>query len=177
MFYLLFCSLHGKTALDSRLGEKTFAQIHKRFLSHLAKSLDCADGLLWMDTGRDCLFLLPPRAKSAEAAVEACLRMIISSPLDIIETLGLLIPVNLTFALHYGSINYKPPGKTGTVVSDAVNATFHLGSKKAESSRLTISGDIPGGSIPKALQDLFVYSGEYEGRKTWHTRKFSYGKS
>jgi hypothetical protein len=175
-FYLLYCSLQGKTALDARLDDKTINQIHKRFLSVLSGYLQEADGLLWMNTGRDCLFLLPPRVKCVEAAVKACIGMIVSAPLFVLETFGISIPANFIFAMHYGTVTYKPPGRTGTVVSDAVNSIFHLGAKKSEPGRLTISGELPDISIPAALHDLFLPAGEYEGRKIWHTKKFSYAK-
>jgi len=176
-FYLLYCSIHGKSSLDSRFEEKTIAKVHKRLLNFLSNIFDESDGQLWMNSGKDCLFLFPPKAKSAEAVIEACIRMIICAPLITMETLAITVPVNFNFALHYGTISYKPPGKTGTVVSDAVNAIFHLGAKKAETGRLTVSGDIPDGSIPKSLEDCFVYAGVYEDRKIWHTRKFCYEKT
>jgi len=176
-FYLLFCSLQGKSALESRIGEKVLMQIHKKFASLLVSNLKEADGLFWVDTGKDCLFLLPPKAKCAEAAIKTCLRMIAAAPQIVLETLGITIPANFIFAIHYGSINYKPPGKTGTVVSDAVNSIFHLGAKKSEPGRLTVSGELPEVSIPKVLQDLFVPFGEYEGRKIWHSKKFNYAKT
>jgi len=176
-FYLLYCSLQGKVSLETRLGEKVLSQVHKRFAAFLSGKLREADGLLWMDTGRDCLFLLPPRAKNAEAAIKACVGIIAGAPLTVLETFGISIPANFVFALHYGSISYKPPGKTGTVVSDAVNSIFHLGAKKSEPGRLTISGGLPDASVPKACHDLFVSFGEYEGRKIWHTKKFSYAKA
>jgi hypothetical protein len=175
-FYLLYCSLQGKTALDARLNDKTLNQIHKRFLSLLSGYMQAGDGLLWMNTGRDCLFLFPPRAKCAEAAIKACLGMIVSAPLFVLETFGISIPANFIFAMHYGTVTYKPPGKTGTVVSDAVNSIFHLGAKKSEPGRLTISGELPDVSVPASLQDLFVPAGEYEGRRIWQTKKFSYAK-
>jgi hypothetical protein len=175
-FYLLYCSIHGKTSLESRLVEKAVVQVHKRLCNYLSNIFSPSDGLLWMDSGKDCLFLLPPKAKCAELAVETCIRSIIATPLVTLETLAITLPVNLVFALHYGSISYKPPGKTGTVVSDAVNTIFHLGLKKAEPGRLTFSCDIPNGSIPKSLQDCFVPAGEYEGLDIWHSRKFSYEK-
>jgi len=175
-FYLLYCSLQGKTALDARLDDKMLNQIHKRFLSLLSGYMQAGDGLLWINTGRDCLFLIPPRAKCAEAAIRACISMIVSAPLFVLETFGITIPANFVFAMHYGSVTYKPPGKTGTVVSDAVNSIFHLGAKKSEPGRLTISGELPDVSIPESLQDMFVSAGEYEGRKIWHTKKFNYSK-
>jgi hypothetical protein len=173
-FYLLHCSITGKTSLEARLGEKTAALVYKRFQSLLTKNFSQGDGLLWMDTGKDCLFLFPPKAKNIESALMACIRMLINSPLIAIEMLGLSVPADFAFALHYGSISYKPPGKTGTVVSDAVNAVFHLGTNKAEPGRLTITCDIPDVSIPKSCQNLFSSCGMYESRKIWHTKKFNY---
>ncbi|MCL2174806.1 MAG: hypothetical protein FWB73_02055 [Treponema sp.] len=175
-FYLLYCSLQGKTSIESRFEEKTSAQIHKRFLNLLTQNLNAGDGLLWIDSGKDCLFLIPPKIKNIEQAAEACMKMIISAPVITMETLAITIPVNFIFALHYGSLSYKPPGKTGTIISDAVNAIFHLGTKKAESGRLTITSDIPDGSIPKPLEDCFFPIGVYEGRKIWHSKKFNYEK-
>jgi len=175
-FYLLYCSLQGKIPLDSRLDEKTVANIHKRFVSLLSTAMNEGDGLLWINTGNDCLFLFPPRAKCAEAAIKACVGMIVSAPLFVLETFGISIPANFIFAMHYGTVTYKPPGKTGTIVSEAVNSIFHLGSKKSEPGRLTISSELPDASVPPAFQDLFVPAGEYEGRKIWHTKKFSYAR-
>jgi len=175
-FYLLYCALQGKVALDSRLDDKTVAQIHKNFLTHLDENLQDSDGLLWMNTGKDCLFLIPPRAKCVEEAIKACVRMVISAPQIVLETLDLSIPSNIVFALHYGTLSYKQPGKTGTVVSDAVNFIFHLGAKKSQPGRLTISGDLPDVTVPQNLQDLFIPAGEYEGRKIWQTKRFSYVK-
>jgi len=175
-FYILYCSLQGKFPFDSRLDEKTVAQIHKRFLSLLSGYMREGDGLLWMNTGKDCLFLFPPRVQCAQAAVKTCIRMIVSAPLFVLETFGISIPANFVFAMHYGTITYEPPGKTGTIVSDAVNSIFHLGAKKAEPGRLTVSSELPDVSVPASLHDLFVPAGEYEGRKIWHTKKFNYSK-
>ena len=175
-FYLLHCAIKGKMSLNTRLGEINHAHLQQRLLAYLYHSFRDADGLVWMDSGKDFLFLLPPKTKNAEVVAKACLKMLASAPLIAIESLGLTIPVNFVFAMHYGSIRYSPPGKTGTVVSDAVNFIFHLGGKKAEPGRFTISGELPDGSIPKALEDCFVSSGEFEGRKTWHTKKFEYAK-
>ena len=176
-FFLMYCSLQGKTSLSTRLGEKAHAHVRHRFIRYLLQNFQEAEGLLWMDTGKDFLFLLPPKAKSAEAAVKTCMRMLVSAPISAIEVMALTIPVDYVFALHYGTINYSPPGTTGTVVSDAVNFIFHLGAKKSEPGRLTISDEIPDNSIPKTLEDSFVSAGEYQGRKIWHTKKISYNKS
>ena len=175
-FYLLYCAIHGKTALNTRLGEKAYDHLRQRLLAYLFQSFREGDGLAWIHSGNDFLFLLPPKVKNAEAATKACVKMLASAPLVAIEALGLPVPVNFVFALHYGSIRYSPPGETGTVVSDAVNFAFHLGGKKAEPGSFTISDELPDGSIPQALEDCFVPFGEFEGRKIWHTKKFGYSK-
>jgi len=176
-FYLFYCALQGKVPLDSRLEGKVLTQVHKKFVNLLSGRLKDADALLWMDTGKDCLFLIPPKAKCVELVIKASLGMIASSPLLVLETLNITVPSSFIFALHYGSISYSPPGKTGTIVSDAVNSVFHLGAKKAEPGRLTISGALPDVSIPKSCYDIFASCGEYEGRKIWQTKKFKYEKA
>jgi hypothetical protein len=175
-FFILYCSLKGKTPLDTRLDDKTINQIYQKFLNILDNDFYEGDGLLWMNTGRDCLFLLPPRVKSVDSVIKACMKMIVSAPMISTESLGIPVPTNFVFVLHYGSVSYKPPGKTGTVVSDAINFIFHLGTKKAQAGRLTISSEVPDKTIPLPLQDCFVPAGEFEGRKIWHSRKFSYAK-
>jgi hypothetical protein len=175
-FYLMYCSLEGKIPLDERLDDKIIAQIHLRFLDCLEDNFHEGDGLLWMNSGKDCLFLIPPKAKCAEAVVKACINMIVSSPVIVLESFGLKFPANFIFALHYGLVNYKPPGKTGTVVSEAVNYIFHLGTKKAEPGRLTISGSLPDKTIPQSLYDSFVSAGKFQDHNVWHTKKFSYSK-
>jgi hypothetical protein len=175
-FYLVYCCLQGKTQLDTRLGEKVFAKMHHLFMSHLARNFQEGDGLAWMNSGKDCLFLFPPKAKCGEAAVKTCLKLLVSAPLIMLETLNLTLPAGFVFALHYGNLSYSPPGHTGTVVSDAINFIFHLGAKRAQPGRLTLSGELPDGTIPKALEDSFVSAGEYEGRRIWHTKKITYAK-
>lgn len=175
-FYLLYCSIEGKTQLDSRFNEKIVSEIHKQFVELLKDNFEGSDGLLWMNTGRDCLLLIPPKQKNIEAAIKSCFRMLVSAPLSSLEYFDVTMPLNFIFALHYGTIKYKPPGQTGTVVSDAINFIFHLGSKKAEMGRLTLSGELPGVSVPKQLQDCFVSTKDFEGRKIWQSRKFEYPK-
>jgi class 3 adenylate cyclase len=172
--YLLYASLQGKTGLSARLGEAAYEQLYRKLLMFFQGHFQSAEGLLWMKTGEDCLFLVPPKTKCVEMTIVSCLRMLISAPQIAIETLNLNIPVNFVFGLHYGSVTYKPFGETGTVVSDAVNFIFHLGTKHAEPGRLTVSDEVPDLTISPRLKNLFVKAGEFEGRRLVHTRKFSY---
>jgi hypothetical protein len=173
-FYLLYCSLHAKTALNALLGEAAYTQLYQRMIVYLKQQFQEAECQLWIDSGKDCLFLLPPKLKCAGAAITSCIRMLLSAPLIANETFNLRVAVNFVFALHYGSVSYHPPGKTGTVVSDAMNFIYHLGAKKTEIGRIAVSSELPDGSIPAPLEDFFVSNGSFENRKIWHTKKFSY---
>jgi hypothetical protein len=173
---ILYCSLQGKVPLNTRLGEEAYAMLHQRLMAYLFKNFKDGDGLVWLDSGRDFLFLLPPKAQYAQTVITACIKILVSAPLIAMEVLGLTMPVNFVFAFHYGPITYSPPGNTGTVISDAVNFIFHLGHKKAQPGRITISDQLPDGSVLKIFEDCFISAGEYEEYKVWHTKKFGYLK-
>ena len=173
-FFFLFVSFSGKTNLRSQVGEKAFITIKNRLREELQQKLEEADALLWMEAEDICLFLVPPRASSGMLAVEAGLKMILGSRLASIEKLGLSFPVDFTFALHYGNTVYNTPGKTGDVVSESVNYIFHLGTKRAEPGRFTISDEVPKEVIPQGLMDLFRPAGTFEGIAISQSRNFVY---
>ena len=171
-FFFLFVSLSEKSNLRAMVGEAGFTSLKNRLRDVLQQNFREADALLWMETEENNLLLVPPRVSNGKAAVEAALKMILNSKLIGIEKLGLSIPVEFTFALHFGKTVFQAPGKTGCVISESVNYIFHLGAKKAESGRLTISGDIPDAAIPEGLRDMFRPNGEFEGIPISHSRRF-----
>jgi hypothetical protein len=171
-FLFLFVSLPETPNLRARLGEAALKPLQNRWRDILQQHLQESQALLWMETEFLCLFLVPPKAACGKAAVEASLRMIAGCRLIAIEKLGLSMPVNFTFALHYGKTIFRAPGKTGTVVSDAVNYIFHLGTKQAEPGRLTLSAGPCGDAVPEGLKDLFIPAGTYEGIPILHSRRF-----
>jgi len=171
-FCFLYVAASAQMNLKTRLGEAGYIAFRDRLRHQVQQGLSEADALLWMETESSALYLVPPYARNAAVATEACLRMLLCSPLLGYERLGLPFPIELTFALHYGSAEFEPPGKTGTIVSDAVNFSYHLGVKRAEPGRLTISGEAAGLAVPRPLADLFVPAGSFEGRSILHSRRF-----
>jgi hypothetical protein len=155
------------------LGESSFSVIRNRLRDVLQQALREAEALLWMESETNCLFLVPPGAANGKVAIEAALKLILNSRFMSIEKLGLSVPVELTCALHYGKTVFHEPGKTGTVISDAVNYIFHLGTKRAEKGRLTISGDVPAEIRSEGFADLFSSAGVYEDIPIDHSRKFT----
>ena len=171
-FFFLYFSFSGKLTLRTHVGETVMAALKKHLRDVLQHYLWEANALLWMETEESSLFLIPPRAANCRAAVEASLKMILNSHLIGIEKLSLGIPVEFTFALHYGKTIFQEPGKTGTVISETVNYIFHLGTKKAEAGRLTVSGHVPAEAVPDGLLDFFNPAGIFEGIPIRHSKRF-----
>jgi hypothetical protein len=173
-FFFLFVSLEGERGLRGRVGEANFSNVRNRLRALLQQRLEPSKALLWMETESNSLFLIPPKAPLVRQALVSSLKILMAAPLIGLENLGISFPLYFTFALHYGKTVYHAPGKTGTVVSDAVNFIFHLGTKRAESGRLTVSGETPAEAIPEELEDMFQDSGEFEGRSLRHSRRFTW---
>ena len=171
-FFFLFFSFFGKLTLRSLVGETVLAALKKHLRDVLQQYLWEANALLWMETKDSSLFLVPPRTANSRAAIEAALKMLLNSHLIGIEKLSMGISVEFTFALHYGKTIFQVPGKTGTVISEPVNYIFHLGTKKAETGRLTISSHVPMEAIPGGLLDFFTPAGIFEGIPVHHSKRF-----
>ena len=173
-FFFLFVSLSGKSDLRSTVGEVSFKTVKNRLNDVLQQVLWKANALLWMETEGSSLFLVPSGLPHGKAAIEETLKIILNSKLIGLEKLGLSVPVEFTCALHYGQTVFQPPGKTGSVISETVNYIFHLGSKKAEEGRLTISGDVPEEVFSSGLQDFFSPAGVFEGIPVRQSKRFVY---
>ena len=173
-FFFLFVSLSGKSNFRSMLGDAAFAAMRLRLREVLQQGLSGTDALLWMETEQNSIFLVPPRKINGMAVIEAALKLLANSHLVAVEKLGLTSPVEFTFVLHYGETLFQAPGKTGAIISESVNYIFHLATKRAEPSRLTISCDVPEDAFPDGLKDLFLSVGTFEGVPIKHSKRFTF---
>jgi hypothetical protein len=171
-FLFLYVALKGKTDIRAIVGEAAFTTVKNRLRDILQSRFAEAEGLLWMETEDASLFLFPPKADKGKLAVEAILKMILNAKLISIEKLDIATPTDFTMALHFGETVFQAPGKTGAVISETVNYIFHLGAKKAEAGRLTVSGAVPDEAIPAALKDFFSPAGVFEGIPIVQSKRF-----
>lgn len=171
-FYFLYVGVSAQMNLKTRLGERGYVALKDGLRTLVQQGLANVDPVLWMETDASSLYLIPPRAFNARAAVVACQKMLLWTPLLGYEKLGLPFPLSFTFALHYGNTEFAVPGKTGTIVSDAVNYIFHLGAKRAEAGCLTVSADAATDAIPDRFSDLFVSAGSYEDRAIVRSKRY-----
>jgi len=173
-FFFLFVSLSAKASLRSLMGAAAYSSYKNRLRDLLQQGFREANALLWMETEDTNLFLIPSRAANCRIAIEAALKMILNSRIIGMDKLGLSTPVEFSFALHYGKTTFRSPGKTGEIISESVNYVFHLGTKKAEAGRLTISDEVDEEAFPEGLLDLFSPAGVFEGIPIRQSKRFVY---
>jgi hypothetical protein len=173
-FYFLYVSPSDPAFLKSKIGEPRYQALKERLHQAMTQMLSDSKALSWIRADSAVLFLIPPSAVLARAAVVAAAKCLLSAPLLGYERFSLEVPLALTFALHRGTCPYMPPGRTGTVVADDVNFIHHLGRRGAESERVTIT-ESAADAIPKELEYMFTPAGYFEEREIRHSRRFVRG--
>ncbi len=175
-FCFLFVGIDFSSDMKSRLGEAGYKEWLSRFHYVLQYYLADAAPRLWIETEAGMLYLLPPLKKTVEAGIEGALRMLVSSPLIAYEKLRLPFFTDFIFALHIGSTEYAPKGSTGSIVSEAINFIYHLGQRKSDKGRITVSEEVYTLLENEKLKEFFVPHGSFEDHTLFHSKRFSFGK-
>ncbi|HOJ98614.1 MAG TPA: hypothetical protein PLW34_03535 [Termitinemataceae bacterium] len=161
-FYLVYVTLDQQDHIKESLGDSRFQELRSALHRLLTPLVSPVDGLLWMQRNCSFLFLVPYEERRISRVIEQLLRFFLNFPLITCEELHLDRPVGLIAAIHGGELPFAPPGQTGSVISEAVNFIHHLGMKRAEVGRLTLSAPVAS-AIPATLGSLFVSAGTFEG--------------
>lgn len=165
-----YAALSGQKELRERIGEKRLDKLREDFASFLGPwSAECG-GLVWIKETAGCLVLFPPDDEGMNPVL-AAFRLILDRAIVGYEVFHLEIPLSFHFAFHAGKTMWRPPGATGTLVSDDVNFVFHLGTKAAADGEILVSGNAAP-SVPEYLDDLFVQQGDFEGRPFAASKRF-----
>ncbi len=170
-FYLLYIAPLDQAGLRRRLGEVQFDALVGRLESQIRERLAACDPLLWMQSEGSLLYLVPVEGVRPVCMIEALLRLLLDVPLIAIERFSLPVAFPLVCAIHRGELPFVPPGATASLVNESVNFIFHLGAKRAEAGKITLSVDAIE-AVPPALEDLFVREGSFEGREILASRRF-----
>jgi class 3 adenylate cyclase len=164
-----YAAVAGQGELLERIGEKRLHKLREDFASFLGKwSAECG-GIVWIKESTGCLVLFPPGDEGMNPVL-AAFRLLLDRALVGYEVFALETPLSFRFAFHTGSTMWRPPGATGTVVSEDVNFIFHLGSKTPSDGAILVSSDAER-SIPAFLRDLFSPAGDFEGRPISSSRR------
>lgn len=170
-FHLLYIAPEDQAGLKRRLGEAQFDILVARLETQVRERLAACDPLLWMQSEGSLLYLVPVEGARPACMIEALLRFFLDLPLLAVERFALPLALPVVCAIHRGELPFVPPGSTGSLVSEPVNFIFHLGAKRAESGRISLSADARA-AIPPVFGDLFVPQGSFEGREIIASRRF-----
>ncbi len=165
-----YASIASQKELIERIGEKRLHKLREDFASFLGPWAAESGGIVWIKEPAGCLALFPPSDEGMNPILSA-FRILIDRILVGFEVFHLETPLNFRFAFHEGKTMWRPPGSTGSVVSEDVNFIFHLGSKGTPDGMILVSGESEA-SIPPYLRDLFAPAGDFEGHQVFSSKRF-----
>lgn len=165
-----YAAVGNQRELLERIGEKRLNKLKEDFATFLQPWAKECGGIEWIRDQSGSLLLFPPRDEGMNPVL-AAFRLLLDRALIGYEVFRLETPLTFRFAFHAGATMWRPPGSTGTVVSDDVNFIFHLGTKAADDGAIFIS-DVAERSVPPCLRDLFAAAGDFEGRRLSASKRF-----
>jgi hypothetical protein len=165
-----YAAIGNQRELLERIGEKRLNKLKEDFAAFLEPWAKECGGICWIREQSGCLLLFPPRDEGMNPVL-AAFRLLLDRALVGYEVFRLETPLSFRFAFHAGATMWRPPGATGTLISDDVNFIFHLGAKAADDGTIFVS-DAAERSVPSFLRDLFAPVGDFEGRHLLASKRF-----
>ncbi|HOX33070.1 MAG TPA: hypothetical protein PLB91_12120 [Spirochaetales bacterium] len=165
-----YAAVGNQRELLERIGEKRLHKLKEDFAAFLEPWAKECGGIEWIRDQSGSLLLFPPKDEGMNPVL-AAFRLLLDRALVGYEVFRLETPLSFRFAFHSGVTMWRPPGSTGTVVSDDVNFIFHLGTKAAADGAIVASEEAER-SVPPFLRDLFSPAGDFEGRRLSASKRF-----
>lgn len=161
-FCFMLIELDNFRDMKKTAGEARAKKITDEFQNFITNYVAPINGRLWIWMEYTGLILIPFDGRSCDAILSSFKLMLNR---ELINSVDLTIDYSYSYhiALHIGNTVYRERGETGTIISDSINSIFHLGQKFAENRCLYLTDELEE-FIPDGLRDLFVPSGEFEGR-------------
>lgn len=167
-FGMLFAHLDETTIRRETLSSQRLEKTTRLFRDLLEQNVDPFGGRIWIwrDTGGLVLF---PFDGSTSAGILPALRMHLNRRLIAVEEFAASTEVSFRLVHHIGSTEYRPRGRTGTVVSDAVNIVFHIGDRYAPAGSM-VATDTSMHFATSKLRKFFRPDETFEGRRLFRPR-------
>jgi hypothetical protein len=160
LFRMLYIALDGHKDMGARVAEHTLHRLIEYFQKRSEQFVRAVDGKLWMWNDFSGIALIPFKAKADETAA-ACLRFMLSRRLVSVEQNIQKLLFSYRLVLMNGSTIYRERGKTGRIISDAVNSLSHIGMKFAKPGNCYIARDIHD-ELSANLKKCFTSAGTFE---------------
>lgn len=162
-FCFMFIELDDQKELRRTFGETNITKPLEAFRNVIGQMVEQINGRIWMWRDFGGLILFPFDGINCDAIL-AGVRLILYRKILAVGLTYFNTMISYRIAVHIGNSVYKTRGDTGEIISDSINAIFHLGQKYAKPCGFYITQEAFKFTHPK-LKELFVSIGEYEGRE------------
>ncbi len=169
MFHFLFAELDLTDEWKKKSGREHLKLIEERFHEYIRKAFEPINGRVWMWNEFGGLVLFPCGEPPFPVVLAAC-KLMVNRNIASCEEFPFKTPISFRLGLHLGETVYMERGNTGTIVSDTINFTFHLGTRYARPGSLYITKPVYDHTHP-GLKDLFVKDAPFEGREVYRMRR------
>jgi class 3 adenylate cyclase len=168
-----FCFLYAELDLTHewrrKSGQDHLKQVKERFHEYIRKAVEPHNGRIWMWNEYGGLVLFPYNGTPFHVVLAAC-KLVVNRSIAGCEQFPFKTPISFRLGIHIGETVYRERGNTGTIVSDSINFTFHLGSKYAVPGNMYITREVYDQTHP-GLKDLFIREECFEGREIYRMRR------
>lgn len=164
-FCFMYIELLPSREWSRKSGASHQEQMQTAFHDLVESRVSPYQGRIWMWNEWGGLVLFPFDGKRSEVIVLA-LRLLLNRVLLSIEGGPFQTLIDYKIALHIGSTPFQERGKTGKIVSDDVNFSFHLGVKYAEPNRLYLTSQVYE-VIGNDLKTLLEPDGDFEDKSIY----------
>ncbi|RPJ08230.1 MAG: hypothetical protein EHM28_04870 [Spirochaetaceae bacterium] len=168
VFTMMYIELDGYRNLGQRVHEAAVERLLAIFQKVVEQYTSPGKGRLWIwnDFGGIVLF---PYGGKPENVIIPCMRLMLSRRLVSVEQSGQKLLLSYRIVLYPGSTVYRERGKTGRIISDAVNSLSHIGQKYAKPGNMYITQDLYARST-QSVREGFKETGTYEGTVLYRMR-------
>jgi hypothetical protein len=149
-FFFLFAEIDLTAEWKMKSGKSHIDKLLESFYGHMEKVLRP---------------YLPYNSYSCPIIIDL-VRTVLNRVIISTEEYGYHTLVTYRFALHAGTTVYQSRGKTGTIISEAVNFIFHFGNQFAKPGNFYLSESTID-FIPEGLSDWFTHEGVFHDQEIY----------
>ncbi len=159
-FVLLYIEIDLTDEWKKESGREHLDEVMSAFHRHVKHVIAPLRGRVWMWTESGGVVLFPFDGVVCPP-IEMCMKLIVDRTIISVEHYSYNTRITYRMALHIGNTFYQVRGNTGTLISDTVNFTFHLGQKFLAPGSFCITETVAP-FLAEGLRDCFLPAGRFE---------------
>ena len=159
-FVLLYVEIDLIDEWTQKSGRAHLGEVMATFHRHVEAIAAPLHGKVWMWTETGGVVLFPFDGDSCPQ-IELCFKTILDRTIISVEQYTYNAMITYKMALHIGNTLYQDRGNTGTLISDTVNFTFHLGQKFLDAGNFCITETVEP-FLAGGLKSCFAPAGVFE---------------